>query len=230
MEKLVYMLRTDGDGDALRDALLEKALPALRGEGIRSPAVLVADGVVTGGGNRMSALQPACSAEVSFWMENSDDRQGCEAILSSFGEAIEGFLVIESVPMISDARRALSGERSPGFTLVTGITRLPSLPYEDFLRIWQEDHKQVAVDTQDSFAYVRNTVVRPLTQGAPGWAAVVEESFPMEALTDPEAWYDAAGDSEKFQRNLKTMMDSCNRFLDLSVIDTHPMSEYLFGD
>lgn len=230
MEKLVYMLRTNADGDALRDALLEKAVPSLRGEGIRSPAVLVADGAVTGGGNRMSALDPTCAAEVSFWMENSDDRQGCEAILALHAEAIEGFLVIESVPMVSDARQACNGERSPGFTLVTGITRLASLPYEDFLRIWQEDHKQVAVETQASFSYVRNTVVRPLTPGAPGWAAVVEESFPMEALTDPEAWYDAVGDAEKFQRNLKTMMDSCNRFLDLSVIDTHPMSEYLFAD
>ena len=52
----------------------------------------------------------------------------------------------------------------------------------------------------------------------------------MEALTDPETWYDAAGDADKFQKNLKTMMDSCNRFLDLSVIDSHPMSEYLLGD
>lgn len=229
MEKLVFMLRTEADGDALRDALLEKALPALRGEGVRSPSVLVADGAVAAG-NRMAALHPACSAEVSFWMENSDDRQACQAILSSHAEAIEGFLAIESVPMVSDARRERSGERSPGFTLVTGITRLPSLAYEDFLQIWQEDHKQVAVDTQSSFAYVRNTVVRPLTPDAPGWAAIVEESFPIEALTDPQVWYDAAGDAEKFQRNLQTMMDSCNRFLELSVIDCHPMSEYLFAD
>ena len=167
MEKLVYMLRTDGDGDALRDTLLEKAIPALRTEGVRAPSVLVADGAVAGG-NRMAALHPACSAAVSFWMENSDDRHACEAIVSSHAEAIEGFLVVESVPMISDARRARSGERSPGFTLVTGITRLASLAYPDFLKIWQEDHKQVAVDTQASFAYVRNTVVRPLTPGAPG--------------------------------------------------------------
>ena len=61
-------------------------------------------------------------------------------------------------------------------------------------------------------------------------AAISKVRMKTGKLTDPEAWYDAAGDSEKFQRNLKTMMDSCNRFLDLSVIDTHPMSEYLFGD
>jgi len=231
VEKLVYMLRTEGDGDALRDGLLEKAIPGLRGEGARTPSVLVADGAVAAGSaSRIARLQPACAAEVSFWLENSDDRQSCEVILASHADAIEGFLAVESVPMVSDARQKRIGKRSPGFTLVTGITRLPSLSYEEFLRIWQEDHKQVAVDTQSSFSYVRNTVVRPLTEDAPHWDAIVEESFPIEALTDPHVWYDAGGDSEKFQRNLSTMMESCKRFLELSVIDSHPMSEYLFAD
>ena len=231
MEKLVYMLRTDADGDALRDSLLEKAVPALREAGARSLGVLVSDSDVSGGqASRIARLSPPCAAEVSFWMDNSDDREPYESILKSHAPAIDGFLTVESVPMISPARIERSGARTPGFTLVTGITRLGAVSYEDFLEIWYEDHKRVALETQSSFAYVRNTIVRPLTAGTPGWAGVVEESFPIEALTSPEAWYDSPDDPDRFKQNLGRMMESCQRFLDLALIDSHPMSEYLLPD
>ena len=231
MEKLVYVLRTETDGDALRDGLLEKAAPALREEGALKIDVLVADAAVSAGAaSRIARLSPPCAAEVAFWLDNSDDRQPCEALLRSHADALEGFLVVESLPLRSAERDQRDGSRTPGFTLVTGITRLASVSYEDFLQIWHEDHKRVAEETQSTFSYVRNTVARPLTAGAPGWAGVVEESFPIEALTDPETWYDAAGDTERFKVNLARMMESCQRFLDLGQIDSHPMSEYLLPD
>ena len=232
MEKLIYVLRSEEDpGDALRDALLEKAVPELRSAGARRPSVHVWDGsVAEGTGSRMATVSPHVQASVGFWMENSDDRAPLEAILAAQSERIDGYLVVESVPILSDARRDLGGERTPGFALVTAITRSPSVSYDEFLRIWHNDHKLVASETQGSFSYVRNTVVRPLTPDAPAWDGIVEEGFPIEALTDPEVWYDSPGDPEEYQRRLQRMMTSCQRFLDLSKIDSHPMAEYLLPD
>lgn len=232
MEKLVYVLRADGDaGDALRDSLLEKAVPALRSHGASRLSVHAwDDSVAEGTGSRMANASPKVQASVGFWMENSDDRAPLEEVLAAQSERMDGYLVVESVPILSDARRALTGKRTPGFCLVTAITRLPAISYDEFIRIWHNDHKRVASDTQGSFSYVRNTVIRPLTENAPAWDGIVEEGFPIEALTDPEVWYDSSGDPERYQRRLQEMMASCQRFLDLSKIDSHPMAEYLLPD
>ena len=46
-------------------------------------------------------------------------------------------------------------------------------------------------------------------------------------MTDPQAFFDAAGDEDKFQRNLQAMMESCQRFIDFDKIDVIPTSQYL---
>ena len=83
----------------------------------------------------------------------------------------------------------------------------------------------MAIETQDTFEYVQNTIVRALTKDASAIDAIVEECFPAEAMTDPYAFFDAVGDEAAFQRNLARMMDSVNRFLDLP-IDCIPSSQY----
>ena len=113
MEKLVYLLRTNGDGDALREALLGESVPALRGEGARRLTVGVSDGAVTReGAPRIAQLDPKIAAEVCFWLENSDDRAGCEAILGAKAEALEGYLALESVPIVSEERLRCDGRLS----------------------------------------------------------------------------------------------------------------------
>ena len=77
---------------------------------------------------------------------------------------------------------------------------------------------------------MRNEIVRPLTDGSPAWDAVVEEGFPIGALDNPEEFYDALGDPAKLQLNLKRMMESCESFIDLSRVSSHPMSQYVFED
>ena len=121
------------------------------------------------------------------------------------------------------------GGRTEGTKQVTCIAKRADLSYAEFTRIWHGDHKVVAVETQSTFGYVRNEIVRPLTEGAPtGWIAVVEENFPIGALTDPKVFYAAANDAE-LQRNVKRMMDSCNRFLDMGPLEFTHMSEYWLG-
>jgi hypothetical protein len=59
--------------------------------------------------------------------------------------------------------------------------------------------------------------------------SIVEENFPLGALTDPAVFYDAAGDPAKLRANQERMMSAVGRFLALDRIESHPMSEYDFA-
>jgi hypothetical protein len=119
-------------------------------------------------------------------------------------------------------------ERTPGFNLVTGIVPKDGLRYDEFIDLWHTEHRVVALETQSTFAYVRNEIVRALTPDAPKWAAVVEESFPASALTDQAVWYAAAGSPERLEEHRRRMIQSCVAFLALDRVESHPMSEYVF--
>ena len=112
---------------------------------------------------------------------------------------------------------------------ISCITKRPDISQEEYIRIWHGDHRAVAIETQSTFGYVRNEIFRPLTEGAPDqWDAFVEESFPMEALTDPHVFYDAKSKDE-YERNFEIMMTSCGRFLDHGPIEVTFVSEYPQG-
>lgn len=100
---------------------------------------------------------------------------------------------------------------------------------EQWLNLWLDQHTKVAVETQSTIRYVQNVVSRVLTNEAPVLHAVVEEGFPIEALTSPHAFYNAVDDDNLYRRNLDTMMDSCFRFIDFDKIDSIPMSEYIIS-
>jgi hypothetical protein len=70
---------------------------------------------------------------------------------------------------------------------------------------------------------VRNTVVHPVTPGAPPLDGVVIESWPSEdVVADIEAFH--LGDLE----NLSVMMDSVATVFDLPRLRSIAMSEYLY--
>jgi len=227
MEKLAYLLFEEGDrpGSELRDALREKAVPALRAAGASEITLHIQDEDVAAG-TPMRKSDPPIRAMVSFWLRDSDDRGPCEQSLAAHARGIAGYLVVESRPM---DHRPPKGERTPGMCQVTCIAKLQGLDYDEFTRIWHVDHKQVAIDTQSTTGYVRNEFVRALTPGAPdGWIAIVEETFPIGALDDPKVFYDAASD-EELKKNLGQMMTSCERFLDMGPLEFTHMSEYYLG-
>ena len=60
------------------------------------------------------------------------------------------------------------------------------------------------------------------------WDAIVEETFPIEALTDPKVFYDA-GDDDELKANADRMLESCRRFLDFEPMEWTHMSEYCLG-
>lgn len=228
MEKLVYVLQcaSPGDGEALRESLCGDVARAIRKAGGSEISVNVNDAHVRHGDSvAIRNRAPAISAMVSFWMQNADDRGPAETALGACADELHGYLVVESRPMVHAPPR---GERAPGANLVTCITRKPGLPDDAFFELWNNEHRKVAIETQSTTAYVRNAIARPLTPGAPAFDGIVEETFPIEALGDPLVWYDCS-DQEEYQRRLKRMVASVTAFLDLSVIESVPMSEYYLG-
>lgn len=87
----------------------------------------------------------------------------------------------------------------------------------------------MAIDTQATFGYVQNAVVRPLTPQAPELAAIVEELFPDAAVGDLKAFFGAADDDE-LSRRLTRMITSTTAFGANENVDTIPTSRYVWRD
>ena len=228
MEKLVYALWSP-DGTALRKTLCETAAKRLRELGARRLAVNVVDDAVDFAESvHMTLVEPRMTGLVSFWLEDGAARAACEPVLASAAERIAGFWVAESVALANQTRRAAPAERTPGVNVVAFLRQPDWIDRDAWLARWLDDHRRVALETQCTYTYVRNVVVRAVTRDAPPWAAIVEEGFPTEAVTDPARWYRAEHDADALQRNISRMVDSCRAFLDLNQVERHPMSEYRF--
>ncbi len=231
MEKLAYVVwKRDGDSEqGFADRLRREVAPGLRQRGARYLTVsAVDDEVARGEGIRIGRDDPPKSGLVTFWVDQAQERGDLEETLRGACGAIAGYLVLESRPLSPTAQIAAPGERTPGFHLITCITPKPGLAHDEFIRFWHERFRDVAVETQSTFDYVRNEIVRPLTPGAPAWAGIVEEGFPLGALDDPDVFYDARGDAELLASHQKRMVESVAQFLDLPKVESHPMSQVVF--
>ena len=230
MEKLVYLVwRRAGEGDeAFKERLLGSVAPRLRARAEKLRISVVDDDVAAGARLRLGKLDPPKSGLVSFWLEQSQERGRCEAILQPACERIAGYLVVESRPLVNTTQRASAGARTPGFVLVSCIESKAGLSKDEFIRLWYTVQRDTAIETQSTFGYVRNEVVRALTPEAPAWDAIVEENFPIGALTDPAVFYAAAGDPARLRANQQRMFRAVESFLALDRVDSHPMSEYDF--
>ncbi|WP_137819102.1 EthD domain-containing protein [Pseudomonas sp. 2FG] len=232
MEKIIYLVWRDAQTDS------ETFAQRLRGEVANQLLALGACGlqvnvvdrqVEAAAGLRQANSQPLMDGSVALWVDSAiaQFRQPFEAVLASAVARLAGYLVSESVPIRNTRFPAVPGERTHGFAQLALLTRPAGQDPATWLDIWHNQHTQVAIDTQDNFLYVQNLVLRPLNADAPKFDAIVEECFPPAAMTDPQAFFDAVGDEAKFQRNLATMMESCQRFIDFDKIDVLPTSQYL---
>jgi len=231
MEKIACVLwKPAGVADDVFGKSLRAAAPELSRLGAVSLRVNVVDEhVAAGAAVRVGKMDPPKAGFVTFWLDEADAVRGALLdALAAQASRVAAYLVVESIPLKNTTQLAPPGERTPGFNAVTGIVPKDGLTYEDFIHRWHAEHRKVALETQSTFAYVRNEIVRALTPDAPKWAAVVEESFPIEALTDQAVWYAAAGSPEKLERHRRRMIESCLAFLALDRVDSHPMSEYVF--
>jgi hypothetical protein len=170
-------------------------------------------------------------AVVSVWVDTAMDlaRHPIETVLAGAASTVAGYLVTESTPLRNTARRADRGARTDGFANLAFLRRPARLTPAAWLDAWQNGHSQLAVDTQSTFGYTQNVVVRPVTEDAPPFDGIVEELFPPEALTDLHAFFDAVGDDEKLTRNMTAMGESTARFGASESIDVVPTSQYVFA-
>ncbi|MFN8628557.1 MAG: EthD domain-containing protein [Candidatus Binatia bacterium] len=225
MEKLLYVLwkKPEVATESFREELLQRTAPLVCVRGGRRLSVNIADEQAALG---LRMAQSNLTAMVCVWMDSHLDRGPVEEALRALTARLAGYLVLESVPIVNTAQVPALGERLRAHYTVGFIEKPAALTYEDFLRIWQGSHTQVAIETQSTFLYIQNVCVRALTDNAPPWVCIVEEAFPPEAATDQLVFYDAET-PEKLEANLKRMMDSCHRFIDYERFETYPMSAYV---
>ena len=229
MEKIILPLwrPAENSADAFRDALLTLASTVLSDlPGIRAGRLAVVDTAVTPAeSKRMASSGELPAAMLSLWL---DAVTGLDAVLQALRPAvsrIEAYLVTESEQIVNTASADSAG-RVPGFCQVVFLRRPDRLGEAEWLSIWQDSHTEVAISTQSTFGYRQNLIVRPLTETAEPHSAMIEENFPVEAMTSDHAFY-AAQDDATLQANMQAMLESCARFIDFDRIDVIPMSEYL---
>lgn len=226
MEKLIYTL-WDVDDQSLRNDL-----PNAIGEnGVVDIKINLQDSDVAGGTALIqSRNEPLPDAVLQFWMHSSNCmfREDTDAIIDRHCSKFHSWLVAESTIIPNEKHPPVSGERTDGFSQMAFLTLPPKMNWPDWRAVWRDYHTQVAIDTQSNFEYIQNLVIEPLTGDAPPYVAIVEECFPMEALTDPLVFFDAVGDQQKFEKNLGIMMDSCGRFIEPGTIDVFPTSQFSY--
>ncbi|OBG18784.1 EthD domain-containing protein [Mycobacterium sp. 852002-51057_SCH5723018] len=227
MEKVIAVLRrADANDDwcarqrgPVADALLELGVPGL--------AVNVRDDAVRHSLMTLTTLDPPVAAVVSLWTQQcyGDQTSAALTLLDGECERLAAYLVTESVPLAAPVTEA--GCRTTGLANIALLRRPAELDEATWLTRWQRDHTSVAIETQSTFGYTQNLVVRSLTPDAPGIAGIVEELFPAEAITDLKAFFGAADDDD-LQSRIEQMVASTTAFGANQNIDTVPTSRYVF--
>ncbi|HWU68235.1 MAG TPA: EthD domain-containing protein [Stenotrophobium sp.] len=232
MEKVIYLVWRDPGvdietfGRTLRDGLA----PRLRAlASVRSLRINVADAAVAAGsGIKQTFMDPPLETVVQVWLDSAIAhlRKPVDEAIAAHTARHAAYLVTESQPLRNLQHPPQPGKRTEGFSQIALLRKPQRMDHAQWLDIWHNSHTRVAVETQSNFEYIQNVVIRPLSADAPPLDGLVEECFPMAALTDPFTFFDAPGDQAKFDANLKTMMDSVNRFIDMARIDVVPTSQY----
>jgi len=232
MEKIIYVLRRDPAVDIETYAhRLRTVLPGrLRAPGVRGLQVNVADAAVApAAALRQTATTPPIEALLGVWVDSSVAalRKPVDDTIAEFSPSFWAYLVTESVPLRNTRHPPQPGERTFGMAQVAFLRLPQKLGYDAWLDIWQNSQTRIAIETQATFEYIQNAVVRRLTPDSPPFVAIVEECFPEAAMTDYQAYFDAPGDEAKFKRNLARMMENVARFIDPGTIDVVPTSQYV---
>jgi len=173
-------------------------------------------------------------AVVSLWVDAYDRRAPLEAVVTSVSTRLAGYQVLESMYCeYGESRWAAprswpDGERSPGLLTVAMFEQRPDMAFEDWLAAWHTGVSQVSEEVQPRCRYVRNTVFRTLTPGAPPYRGIVEEAWPSAGhITDPMLFYCADGDHEQMNTNVTRLFEKVAAVLDLATMRSLTMSEWI---
>ncbi len=230
MEKVMYLLwKSDAESVAdFKDKLLRQASKELLSNGAHKLRINVDDEAVSSAARlRILSSKPPINAMVSIWFDTANRRNPLEEVLEKAAARMAGYLVAESEPIVNTKYMVSEGTRTPGMAQVVLLQKPPRISREHWLEVWLGSHTDVAIETQSTFGYRQNVIVRALTYAAPPFDAIVEENFPEAAMTDPYAFYDCPGNKEELKLRGKRMTESVTRFIDFDKIDCIPTSEYV---
>ncbi|HEX3545362.1 MAG TPA: hypothetical protein VHU62_02135 [Mycobacterium sp.] len=227
MEKVIVTLRGADADDTWCQRLRTQVAADLLDLAPPGLAVNVRDDVVRDSLMTLTTLDPPVVAFVTLWTHQSYGQQvrAAMARLDKECDAAAAYLVTESVPLPPPV--TAPGQRTEGLANIALLRRPDDLDEATWLSRWHIDHTPVAIETQSTFGYTQNAVVRPLTDGAPVLAAIVEELFPDEAISDLHAFFGAADDDDLRDR-MARMVASTSAFGANRDVDTVPTSRYVF--
>jgi hypothetical protein len=230
LEKLIYAVwkRAEESIESFRRRMLGDVASGLeRLEARRLSMNLADDQAAYAQHMRITRSAEPLSGTLSIWLDTALDRDPVHRLLEAACQRFAGYLVLESVPIVNTTHTAPLGQRTPGITTVAFLEKPEAMSYEAWLDQWQGHHTRVAIETQSTFLYIQNVIVRAVTPEAPAWSAIVEEGFPAEAPTDPMVFFDAGRSREKLEENRRRLMESCSKFIDFARLESHPMSSYV---
>jgi hypothetical protein len=226
VEKVMVTLRSANPDEQWCTRLRTRVASQLSELDLAGLTVNVRDAPVSASMMTLTTLDPPVSAVVSIWTQQyygAALRTALE-LLAAESQESAAYLVTESVPM--PGPDVAPSARTPGLANIALLRRPPDLDVATWLQRWHIDHTPVAIATQATFGYTQNTVVRALTPDAPPIDAIVEELFPIEAVSDLHAFFGAADDADLGDRMGK-MAASVARFGADRNIDTVPTSRYV---
>ncbi len=231
MEKIIYLAwrKPESDAEVFAEQLCNELAPRLQKAGVRGLRLNIADAAVKPAiGLRQACLKPPPDALIQVWLDSAiaHFRKPVDTAVAGACTHHAAYLVTESQPLRNLKHPPAPGKRTEGFAQVALLRRPEKLAHEAWLDVWHNSHTNLAIETQSTFEYIQNVVVRPLTADAPPLDAIVEECFPLGAMTDYKVFFDAPADEAKFKQNLQRMMQSVARFIEPGQIDVIPTSQY----
>ena len=227
MEKLAYQLwkKDDDSLDTFKDKLLNNLKRDIA-ELVSALQINITDADVEPANNlAQSNYPPAPNAVIFIKVKSYFLADTLESFLEKITSKVHGFVVSESI-ILDNSEKSPLGSRSEGFSQVVLLEKPETMSAFDWFDYWTNFHTKIAIQTQSNFIYVQNTVVRPLQKASPSFIAIIEECFPLEAMTDLEVFYNAKNNPEQFAKNVQIMMESCEKFIDFKKIEVIPTSRY----
>lgn len=220
MTKVILALRGAELGDRLRGPTLRDSLAAVGAESLQVNLddADVAPALRFGPGRPVTALVSVRTGAAPTAV--------VAAAAEIAGEQPDAYRVTERVRL--DPAPVPDGTRSEVFAQVALLRKPESMAREEYLRNWMLHHTPVAIRTQNTSAYVQNIVEEVLTPSSPEVSAIVEEHFPMAAMTDPHAFYGSGGDEAELRRRAAELMAGVARFGGDRGLDLVPSSRYFW--
>jgi len=164
------------------------------------------------------------TAVVSVW--TTGPVEDVVAVIRALDPTADGWSVEERLPIEPPA--VDDGVRAEALANLAFLRRPETMTPDAWRADWLDRHTTVAIETQGTFGYVQNPVAATVTGDAPEVAGIVEELFPMAAMTDSHAFYGSGDDDEELERRFTRLMESVARFGADKDLDLVPTSRYVW--